>query len=83
MYLQYYNARTGVLDLGIFSPRTHSDIVALVNIIKDGRDKTLAELGRGLVAGAAKLPWLKAAEAFAAKRVVEFGAALWPMLDTK
>ena len=82
-YLEFYDARTGVLDLGIFHPKSHNDIVSLINVIKNNRHQTLAELSLLLIGAASKLPWLKSTNDTATKKVIGFGASLWLMIDTK
>lgn len=82
LFMEYYNAKTSNINLGLFYPTSHSDIVYLVSFLRRKTDTTLKEAKAELLATNPKPTWLVVASAEAASQALLFAASLLLMLST-
>ena len=82
LLMDYYNAKTTTIDLSVFGPTCHSDIVHLVTLLKKGKDKTLKELQKELLDTDPKPCWLLKKSENAAAKVLQCAASIWLMIAT-
>jgi hypothetical protein len=81
-YVEYYDAKIDLLNLGQISPLTHSDVIAIANYVKNERAQTLETLRKQLFDIRPAPSWLKSGSLDSADYAIRFGASLWLLVDT-
>jgi hypothetical protein len=82
LFIDYYNVKTATIDLGLFYPTCHNDIVHLVSFLKRKEDMTLKELRAEVLSTVPKPQWLVVASEEAVSKALLFAGSVWLMLST-
>ena len=78
-YLEHYNALSSTVNTSVLSFRTHYDAIELVNIVKDGRNRSLRDL-RSDIRGINRT-WLADNSDATSQSAIEFAVSLWLMVQ--
>lgn len=83
LYLDHYDAKINVLDLGRVCPATHLDVIHIVEFVKQNREQNFGECQAKLLSDTMlSSSWLKVVSLDAAAHAIRFGASLWLFTET-
>lgn len=80
--LQYYDSKSATLDLGQVAPKSHRDVLEIVQLLKVGAHQTLETLAKNVISTTPHPAWLSVTTTEAATYALRFAASLWLFIDT-
>jgi hypothetical protein len=78
-YLEHYNAHCAGPDATNLSFATHKDVIELVDLVKNGRNRTFQDLRADI--GGKPRAWLPTTSDATIRSAVRFAISLWLMVD--
>lgn len=79
--LQYYDSKSATLDLGQVAPRSHREVLEIVQLLQSGVHQTLETLAKNIISTAPHPVWLSVTTIEAAAYALRFAASLWLFID--
>ena len=81
-YLEYYDVRINVLDMGLVMPKTHGDVVSMLAFVRTRKRKTLEAMRHDLMSEQPIPSWFENPSDAAALYALQFSASLWLFMDS-
>lgn len=82
LLIEFYNAKTAILDPARFCPTSHNDLVNLVSLLKTRSGTSLKDLPSEVLANQHKHAWLAGRSNEAVLAAMKFAASIWLMSST-
>jgi hypothetical protein len=82
LLIEFYNAKTAILDPARFCPTSHNDLVNLVSLLKTKSSTPLKGLPVEVLANQHKHAWLAGRSNEAVQDALKFAASIWLMSST-
>lgn len=82
-YLEYYDVRVNVLDMGQVMPKTHRDVVSMLAFVRTRRRKTLDDMRHDLMSEQPIPSWFENPSDEAVLYALTFVASLWLFVDSE
>ena len=79
--LQYYDSKSATLDLGQVVPKSHRQVLEIVQLLKGGVQQTLEALAKNIISTTPYPVWLSVKTIEAATYALRFAASLWLFID--